>query len=549
MIKNYRKLINFGYLKLSNDALTSVITTVAVIAIIMGFVIGPYFIIIIPNQIERNESFHLKDVEEEFMDLRASVYNQVDQGGSDTVHSTSIKLGTENQDLFVTGGDGELDIDPSESLFSIHEYYDQLSIYARGSGQIRYKSRNFYHPNKQFVYEGGAIISEQRKILNMEGIPDFVIDKNIESKSIGLDAKFGRLTGAMNYIENIYLINTFSPPTTITQARITWEGGNGTFMTRLDIGGGPIEWSGSAASGVLVNFTNNFVMNIGIRNIRLRFNADMDDSRITIELFTSTNNRLSDTLPNNNLDTISNCYDIEVPSQNAKKFKFRNTCARPVTIKNIAVSWNGTATLRRIHIANHGGDVWSEPLPGADSPIMINVTRTALLQSNEETFVTLYFNGIIDDQPLDIKFFSENSTNIATSSFPVSLNESYVNVSLSALTLVTEEGDRIHTAGKVTKIIRTKLISSETNKYTWEDGEMLVLNFTTKYGDAWFEYLNYTLTSQNNLVWDSDGIGSLYGDYFITETEITDEIYNINLVLNSVNRLDCVIGVVRMELS
>ncbi len=549
-IKNHRYYsIRNSRFKDSDDALTSVIVTVAIIAIVMGFVVGPYFLIYVPENIKQNESSHLKDVEESFLDLRGNIYTEMDRGVSKASVTTYLKMGTKDENLFVIGGDGRLVIDPTESFVSIHEYYDPLSIYARGSGNIRYDSRNYYHPNRGYTFENGAIITSQRQVTDISMNPDFIINSREEIKSVALDADFGRLTGSLNVLDEIYLINTHSPPVTLNSARISWDGGNATYFQRINIAGGSVEWSGSAASGILVNFTSPFILNHGVYKLNLRFNADMVDSFITIELFSTTSKTIADTWPNIRSDTIINTYDIETPGENARKFIFKNICSNPVTIKNIAVNWNGSAALTRINIAGHGDDVWSVPLPGVDSPQFLTLTKTSLFAPNQAGEIKLYFNGLITEDQINVRIFSENSTNLATTNYPVSLNETYVNASLSMITLVTDNGDSIQTTSKATKVIHTTLISAEKNSYSWEQGEMLVLNITTHYADAWYKYLNDTLAKDNKMIWDYDGVGSYPGDYYITLTEITDELGIINLVLNSVTNLECVIGVVKVELS
>jgi len=102
---------------------------------------------------------------------------------------------------------------------------------------------------------------------------------------------------------------------------------------------------------------------------------------------------------------------------------------------------------------------------------------------------------------------------------------------------------------KSSKIIKTNLVSSEKNKYIWESGENIVINITTTYGDAWIEYLNKTLTIGANLIWDFDSTGAFQGDYYMTTTQITDELTNIKLILNSIYKLECVIGIVAVELN
>jgi hypothetical protein len=78
---------------------------------------------------------------------------------------------------------------------------------------------------------------------------------------------------------------------------------------------------------------------------------------------------------------------------------------------------------------------------------------------------------------------------------------------------------------------------------------MIVFNITTSYGTAWLEYLNESIGKENNLIWDYDGIGSFPGDYFFTTNQITDDLVNINMVFNSINKLDCLVGVIKVEVS
>ncbi len=146
----------------SKDGITSVITTVAIIAIVMGFIIGPYFMYVIPEQIKRNEAEHLREVENTYMALRGAINSELDQGRDNMVLTTPLKLGTEDESFLVIGGSGRLEVNPSETPISINNYYDPLSIYARGSGNIKYTSKNMYQADKSFIYENDGIVTLQK---------------------------------------------------------------------------------------------------------------------------------------------------------------------------------------------------------------------------------------------------------------------------------------------------------------------------------------------------------------------------------------------------
>ena len=137
-------------LNTSEEGLANVITIVFIIAIIMSLIIGPYLTIVVPNQIRKNESDHLDEVKESILDLRAAISNQMSE--KNLVQNTRIKMGTDDENLFVLGGSGILYFDPSEPIVSIYSYYDSQSIFARGSGNIRYLSRNLYYPDKTYIY-------------------------------------------------------------------------------------------------------------------------------------------------------------------------------------------------------------------------------------------------------------------------------------------------------------------------------------------------------------------------------------------------------------
>lgn len=534
----------------SEEGLTSVITTVLIIAIIMGLIIGPYLTIIVPQQIEKNEEAHLEGVEDSFLDLRAAINTELDTGTPNMVLTTPIKLGTDDENMFVLGGTGDLNVDPSETIISVYNYYDPLSIYARGSGKIKYKSRNLYYLDKTYTYEAGGVIVDQKGTSIMDVGPNYKITTRRVISSLGLDAAFGTVSGVgTNRLYNIYLINTKSAIVEFNRAKVSWVSGNATKLTLLNIGSGStIEWTGNQESGDMFNFTNNFTLGYGVETMNLQFNADIRDASITIELFSTDNKEISDTWPDSTRHTIAHPYDIDVPSENStKKFLFRNIGTSATTIKNIAVSWAGSATLWKIYIENHGEIVWRVLQPGIESPVYVNITKDSIFNPDEQGEVKLYFDGPITGKELNIKFFAENSSNTATAQFPINLNRTYINSSFSMVSLVTETGDKITSSGKSSKIIKNTLISSENNRYIWESGETIIFNITTSNGNAWADYFNESLVEGKDLIWDNDGEGAFPGDYYITTTQLVDNQVNVKLIINSIYKMDCKIGIVKVD--
>jgi len=548
IISNINGGIKFRNTKLqeSEDGLTNVITTVLIIAIIMTFIIGPYLTIVVPQQIKRNESDHLDDVEESFIDLRGAINSEVNEDFSSM--TTRIKLGTDDENLFVLGGTGRLYLDPSEMKISISSYYDDKSIFARGSGNIRYSSRNLYFQDKNLIYESGGVIVSQRGNSQMDIKPDFQLVRRRVINSIGLDADFGRLAGSDTELRNLFLSNTGSSSVIFNKARITWEGiGNATTLKALNIAGIPVEWSGTAPSGSMITFQNNYVLSHEIVTMRLVFDFDIRDTSVTIELFTTDGQSFSDSWPVIDIDIAAHTYETSFPDfQTVENIQFKNVCKRTVTIDKMALSWTGGATLMKVEIPGYGDEVWNTSFPGWPSPLAISLQNKSIFNPGESGGVTLYFSGNILDEEINLKFFAENASNTITTKYPVDLNETFINGSFSIITLICDD---LNVGGKSSKIIKTNLVSSEKNKYIWESGENIVINITTTYGDAWIEYLNKTLTIGANLIWDFDSTGAFQGDYYMTTTQITDELTNIKLILNSIYKLECVIGIVAVELN
>jgi len=530
----------------SEDGLTNVITTVLIIAIIMTFIIGPYLTIVVPQQIKRNESDHLDDVKESFIDLRGAINSEVNEDFSSM--TTRIKLGTDDENLFVLGGSGRLYLDPSEMKISISSYYDEKSIFARGSGNIRYSSRNLYFQDKNLIYESGGVIVSQRGNAQMDIKPDFQLVRRRVINTIDLDADFGRLAVSDTELRNLFLSNTGSSSVTFNKARVTWEGiGNATTLKTLNIANTPVEWSGTAPSGSMITFQNNYVLSHEIVTMRLVFDFDIRDTSVTIELFTTDSRAFSDVWPVIDIDIAAHTYETSFPDfQTVEDIQFKNVCKRTVTINRMALSWTGGATLMKVEIPGYGDEVWNTSFPGWPSPIAISLQNKSIFNPGESGDVKLYFSGNILDEEINLKFFAENASNTITTKYPVDLNETFINGSFSIITLISDE---LNVGGKSSKIIKTTLVSSEKNKYIWESGENIVINVTTTYGDAWIEYLNKTLTIGANLIWDFDSTGAFQGDYYITTTQITDELTNIKLILNSIYKLECVIGIVEVELN
>jgi hypothetical protein len=515
-----------------------------VIAIIMSLIVGPYLTITVPDKIRSNEAAHLDEVKESFSELHSNIDSQL---SSDTyLQNTRIKLGTENENLVVTGGNGELHLDSTEPIVSISSFSDEKSIFARGGGQIRYRSRNQYYTDSTLVYETTGVIISQGTKARMQINPDFDIERQYVVKTLGLDAQFGRLFSSDTVLRFLFLSNTDDSNITFNQARVSWSGGNASAVTGINIGGGGSEFTGLERSNTLFNLDSNYYLTKKTVVVNLRFNADVTDTLVTVELFTSTGKGVSATFPETSLDTVANIYGISYPTiQSIKDIKFKNISPRTVTIQQIGLTWKGNASIFQIQAPGHGDIIWDVPSPGLSSPAVVTLDNGSIFNPGEEGSINLFFNGIMTNKQFSIKFFTENSTNKAYAEYPLTLNRTYINASFSTLTLIS---DNVNINGKSSQMIKTTLISAEDNSYIWDSGENILFNITTSYPQAWIDYLNETLMHNTGLVWDTDGIGAFNGDFFTTTTHISDKLTNIKLVLNSIYKLDCVVGVIQVEL-
>jgi hypothetical protein len=157
MIKN-RNLKSFQE---SDDALTSIVVTVMLIAIIMGLIISPILTIQLPNEIEYNEALHMDEVSQSFSDLRSTINTLIDEREIGVNAPNRIELGTKTNNFLDVGSSGSISIKPYESQVKVYDTEDNQSIFALGLGRIEYESNNIYFDQQTYIYENNGILVEQ----------------------------------------------------------------------------------------------------------------------------------------------------------------------------------------------------------------------------------------------------------------------------------------------------------------------------------------------------------------------------------------------------
>jgi hypothetical protein len=119
------------------------------------------------------------------------------------------------------------------------------------------------------------------------------------------------------------------------------------------------------------------------------------------------------------------------------------------------------------------------------------------------------------------------------------------------LTMVTLVGNKEDIGGRDSHTIKLKLMAHELNTYEWP-GENLTLNFTTKYPDAWETYLNNLLNNTgSDLQWSSDPTSTDYrivSNIIPQESQVADDTHMVTLIVKNVNKFDCTIAIVRVDI-
>jgi hypothetical protein len=115
-----------------------------------------------------------------------------------------------------------------------------------------------------------------------------------------------------------------------------------------------------------------------------------------------------------------------------------------------------------------------------------------------------------------------------------------------SLTMISLIGNRDDIGGRDSHTIHVKLLGQELNTYLWPM-ENLTINYTTKYPEAWSDYLNKELNESSTLLrWDPNRLNS---DYHVETVQIDDEYYVVSITIKSVNRLDATLANIRLNIS
>lgn len=129
---------------------------ILIIFIIILAIITQYYV---PIWMTDKEAKQMKQVENDFSQLKLNIDLQILNGNKYFPLNTPISLGTEGMPIFATGTSGTLSSNIRDGTFNL--YNENKTIDYSSIGNIKYESNNRYYPRQNYIYENGAIILQQ----------------------------------------------------------------------------------------------------------------------------------------------------------------------------------------------------------------------------------------------------------------------------------------------------------------------------------------------------------------------------------------------------
>jgi len=168
----------------SEDGVVGIVVAVLLIGLVVS-VISLLQLVYVPNWMEQREAEHMDQVDAQFAQLKFVIDTQSALGAmgqTNTPIATSITLGSKELPFLMSARSfGQLDI--LEGAFSI-KITNTSGYFINYSGIIKYSSVNAYFVNQEFIYESGAIITNQQQGNMMSIKPAFSANKNSSSSLI-----------------------------------------------------------------------------------------------------------------------------------------------------------------------------------------------------------------------------------------------------------------------------------------------------------------------------------------------------------------------------
>jgi hypothetical protein len=170
-----------GFLK-NEDAVVGLITAILIVGLIVT-VFASVQTIFVPQWMEENEAAHLREVKNQFMQLKFALDVQVyNPASSEMKLTTPLTLGSEKIPYFLSEkSSGELGIndDGFHALITGND-----SSFDRSLNTFYYQSQNSYYPDQRFTYEAGAIVLSQSEGYILASSPFFSLSQTDENLTV-----------------------------------------------------------------------------------------------------------------------------------------------------------------------------------------------------------------------------------------------------------------------------------------------------------------------------------------------------------------------------
>jgi len=164
-------------IKSEEEAVVGIVVAVLLAGLLVT-VISILQMVYVPKWMEQREAEHMDMVQEQFAQLKTAIDTQSAMQQKNTPIATSITLGSgELPYLMSARAYGELEIREKACTITITDSSGNV-LNNSSIGIIRYSSANAYFINQEFIYETGAVITNQPNGNMMSIKPQFSIEKN-----------------------------------------------------------------------------------------------------------------------------------------------------------------------------------------------------------------------------------------------------------------------------------------------------------------------------------------------------------------------------------
>lgn len=170
-----------GFLK-NEDAVVGLITAILIVGLIVT-VFASVQTIFVPQWMEENEASHLREVKNQFIQLKFALDIQVYNPASPEMKlTTPLTLGSEKVPYFLSEkSSGELGVD-GDSFHVMITGND--SLFDQSLNTFYFQSQNSYYPDQRLTYEIGAIVLSQSEGYILASSPFFSLSQTDDNLTV-----------------------------------------------------------------------------------------------------------------------------------------------------------------------------------------------------------------------------------------------------------------------------------------------------------------------------------------------------------------------------